>query len=75
LRTTNDGATATTFLYSGDQLVSEYEGSLLVDRYAFGAGVDRPITWYTGSTLTNRNWLHADELGSVIATTARRPFI
>ena len=68
LRTTSDGATTTTFLYSGDQLVSEYEGASLVDRYGFGAGVDRPIVWYTGSSLTNRNWLHADELGSVIAT-------
>ncbi len=62
------GTTTTTFLYAGDQLVSEYEGATLKRRYAFGAGVDRPIVWYEGSGLTNRNWLHADELGSIIAT-------
>jgi RHS repeat-associated protein len=68
LRTTTADGVTTTFLYSGDQLVAEYNGTTLLRRYAFGAGVDRPITWYEGAALTNRNWLHADELGSVIAT-------
>jgi RHS repeat-associated protein len=68
LRTTAASSTTTTFLYSGDQLVAEYSGSTLLRRYAFGAGVDRPLVWYEGSALTTRNTLHADELGSVIAT-------
>lgn len=40
----------------------------MLRRYAFGAGVDRPLVWYEGTGLTTRNTLHADELGSVIAT-------
>jgi RHS repeat-associated protein len=68
LRTTTAGATTTTFLYAGDQLVAEYNGAALNDRYAFGAGVDRPIVWYETDDFSDRNWLHADELGSVIAT-------
>jgi RHS repeat-associated protein len=68
LRTTTTGGVTTTFLYSGDQLVAEYNGATLLRRYAFGAGVDRPIVWYEGATLATRNWLHADELGSVIST-------
>jgi RHS repeat-associated protein len=67
LRTTNDGTTTTTFLYSGDQLVSEYITTSLEHRYVFGAGVDRPIVWYHGDDLATPQWLHADELGSVIA--------
>lgn len=68
VRTTSDGTNTTTFLYSGHQLVAEYNGATMLRRYVFGAGVDRPIVWYEGSGLTARNSLHADELGSVIAT-------
>ncbi len=32
-----------------------------------GPGVDEPIVWYEGSGTTDRRWLHADRLGSVIA--------
>ena len=32
-----------------------------------GAGVDEPLLWYEGATLTDRRHLHSDERGSVIA--------
>jgi len=63
--------TATQFLYSGDRLIAEYNGTgtTVLRRYVHGTGTDEPIVWYEGSGVTTRNWLHADERGSVIATT------
>lgn len=67
LRTSNAGGT-TTFLYAGDQLVAEYDNAgAMTHRYVFGAGVDRPLVDYQGATLATPRFLHADELGSVIA--------
>jgi RHS repeat-associated protein len=63
---TTDSAT-TEFLYDGDALVAEYEGSTLVRRYVHGAGVDEPLVWYQGSGLTDRRWLIADHQGTIIA--------
>ena len=68
LRTTTASSTTTTYLYDGDRLVAEYNGSTLLRRYVHGAGVDTPIVWYEGSGLTTRNWLHGNEQGSIIAT-------
>lgn len=39
----------------------------MLRRYAHGAAVDEPITWYEGAGLTDRRTLHADERGSIIA--------
>jgi len=36
-------------------------------RYVHGPGTDDPVVWYEGADLTARNYLHADERGSVIA--------
>jgi RHS repeat-associated protein len=61
----------TQFLYDGDRLIAEYVGSptpTLQRRYVHGPGVDEPVVWYEGSGLTTRHWLHADERGSIIAT-------
>jgi RHS repeat-associated protein len=61
----------TQFLYEGDRLIAEYVGSptpTLQRRYVHGPGVDEPVVWYEGSGLTTRHWLHADERGSIIAT-------
>jgi RHS repeat-associated protein len=62
--------TTTQFLYDGSRLSAEYNGTTLLRRYVHGPGTDEPIVWYeytSGSTV--RNWLHADERGSVIAAT------
>ena len=52
--------------------MAEYNGSsVLQRRYAHGPGVDEPVVWYEGSnfvTNPDRRWLHADERGSIIAT-------
>jgi hypothetical protein len=60
LSTYATGGTTTTFLYSGDQLVAEYNGVTLLRRYAHGAGVDEPIARYEGATLSDRRYLIAD---------------
>ncbi len=65
--TTASGAT-TEFLYDGDRLVAEYNGSgTTLRRYVHGPGVDEPIVWYEGSGLTDRRHLITDRQGSVIA--------
>lgn len=70
LRQTTGASGTTQFLYDGDRLVSEYDGSGMVTaRYAHAGGVDNPAVWYAGSTLSNRRWLQADTQGSIIATT------
>lgn len=69
LKQTVSGATTTRFLYDGDRLIGEYNaaGTTVTARYAHGAGVDAPLVWYEGGTLTDRRWLHADAQGSTIA--------
>ena len=62
-----NGAT-TQFLYSGQALVAEYDGSgNLLRRYAHGVGTDIPLVWYEGSGTGSRRWLHTDRQGSVVA--------
>lgn len=68
LWTSTSGGTSTRYLYDGDRLVAEYEGSVLKRRYVHGAGVDEPLVWYEGSSLDDRRWLHGDHQGSVVAT-------
>jgi RHS repeat-associated protein len=60
--------TTTTYLYDGDALAAEYNGSTLQERYAHGPGEDDPLVWYQGSTITaaGANYLIADRQGSVI---------
>ena len=67
LSSTSKGVT-TRYLYDGDRLVAEYNGSTLLRRYVHGAGVDEPLVWYEGAGLTDRRWLHADHQGSVVAS-------
>lgn len=68
LSTTTSGGNTTRYLYDGDRLVAEYNGSTLLRRYVHGAGVDEPLVWYEGAGLTDRRWLHGDHQGSVIAS-------
>jgi RHS repeat-associated protein len=67
-----DAAGPQRFLYDGDRLILEYNGSGVVQRrYAHGAGVDEPMVWYEGSTVSsaNRRYMHADHQGSIINVT------
>jgi RHS repeat-associated protein len=59
----------TQFLYDGDRLVAEYDGAGgLRRRYVHGPGVDEPLVWYEGATLTDRRWFASDRQGSIVAT-------
>ena len=70
LQQTMVGTTPTQYLYDGVDLVAEYDGSgNVLRRYVHGPNIDDPVVWYEGSTLATRNYLHADERGSIIATT------
>ena len=65
--TTNGTANNTTFLYSGDKLVAEYNGTTLLRRYVHGVGEDTPLAWYEGSSsTTDLRYLHADNQGSIV---------
>jgi RHS repeat-associated protein len=60
------GAATTRLLYDGDERIAEYNTSgQLLRRYVHGPGTDEPLIWYEAT----RNWLHADERGSVVAVT------
>lgn len=62
------GAATTRFLYDGDELVGEYDGSgNLLRRYVHGSSNDDPLVWYEGSGLGDRRHLRADHQGSVVA--------
>ena len=64
------GGVTTRYHYAGQQLATEYNASGVVTRrYVPGLGLDGVITAYTGSGTSTRDWLLADERGSVIALT------
>jgi RHS repeat-associated protein len=68
-QTVAGGSTTTQFLYDADRLVAEYNSSgTVLRRYVHGPKVDDPLVWYEGSALTSRNWIYADERGTVVAT-------
>src|SRR5690606_31260035 len=69
LRSTS-GGTTTRYLYDGDRLIAEYNGSTILRRYVHGAGIDEPLVWYEGEDLSDRRWLHANHQGSVIASSS-----
>jgi YD repeat-containing protein len=70
LKTLGGSAGATQFLYDGDKLVAEYDGSgNLRRRYVHGLGADEPLLWYEGTGLSSRRSLLADHQGSPIAVT------
>ncbi|WP_196802112.1 RHS repeat domain-containing protein [Sphingomonas phyllosphaerae] len=55
------------FLYDGDQLVAEYDGSGgLIGQYVHGPDDDDPLIWY--SLDRQPKWLHRDHQGSIVAT-------
>jgi RHS repeat-associated protein len=62
------GGATTQFLYAGDQLVGEYNGSgTMLRRYVPGRAADQPEVWYESSGMSNKHWLIRDNHGSVIA--------
>jgi RHS repeat-associated protein len=64
------GANTTRFVYDGDRLIAEYDGSgVLRHRYVHGAGVDEPLVWYEGASVSSstRRYLHANHQGSIVA--------
>src|SRR4051812_32784086 len=63
------GSSGTTrFLYDGDRLVSEYDGSGNPLRsYVHGPGADEPLVWYEAPTGWARRYLHTDHQGSIVA--------
>jgi RHS repeat-associated protein len=61
---------ATRYVYDGDRLIAEYDGSnTLLRRYVHGDGVDNPMVWYEGSAVTAPQYLYADHQGSIVART------
>jgi RHS repeat-associated protein len=62
------GAGTTQFLYDGDQLTAEYDGSgNLLRRYVHGTGEDDPLLWYEGTGLGDRRSLQTDQQGSIVS--------
>lgn len=70
-----NGNVARSFLYDGEAMIAEYDGTTLLRRYVHGPGVDAPILCVNeASQCTNRTsgaagtkfWLLADERGSII---------
>ena len=70
LREVDDGVSPLEFLYDGLDLIAEYDdtGTLLA-RYVHGPGMDEPLVQYSGALPTTRQWLMADERGSIVAVT------
>lgn len=63
--------TATTrFLYDGNDIIAEYDGAgNLLRRYVHGVNTDEPLVISQGSGIGTRQFLLADERGSIIAVT------
>jgi RHS repeat-associated protein len=62
------GSNTTQFLYDGDALVVEYDGTgATTHRYVHGPGADTPEVVYDGASLATPRFMIADERGSIIA--------
>ncbi len=62
-------ATSTRFYYDGGQMAAEVANptGAIQRRYVWGDGADELITWYEGSSTSDRRWAVRDERGSVVA--------
>jgi RHS repeat-associated protein len=59
----------TQFLYDGDELVAEYNGSgNLLRRYVHGDGADDPLFWYEGAAFDQPRFPHVNHQGSINGT-------
>ncbi len=62
-----NGAT-TDFLYDGQDLAAEYDGSgNILRRYVHGPDADDPLVWFEGANLATPHYLIADRQGSIVA--------
>jgi YD repeat-containing protein len=58
------------YQYDGADLLTEYNTSGVVQRrYIHGPNADEPLVYYEGSGTSTRNYLTADERGSIVAQT------
>lgn len=55
--------------WDGNALVTERQGGVIVKRYVHGPAADEPIVAYSGAGTGSRNWLDADERGSIVRIT------
>ncbi|WP_370374805.1 RHS repeat-associated core domain-containing protein [Maricaulis sp.] len=68
--TSGTGITFREMQYDGLDLIAEYNGSgTLTARYVHGPGADEPLVQYAGASVSTRQWLLADERGSIVAVT------
>ena len=68
--TSGTGITFREMQYDGLDLIAEYDGSgTLTARYVHGPGADEPLVQYAGTSVSTRQWLLADERGSIVAVT------
>ncbi len=67
----DDGTSVVQFVYDGNNLIDEYNGSTgtVLRRYVHGRAEDEPLIWYEGSGVssTNRRSLQADHAGSIVS--------
>lgn len=62
------GGAVSELLYTGIDLVAEYDGSgNLVRRYVHGPGLDEALVQYDGTGTGSKTWLYGDHLGSIVA--------
>ena len=67
LQTSTASSVTSTFLFAGQMLVGEYNGSTIVSRYIPGPDQDEAVVWYSGAGTSTPQWLATDTLGSTIA--------
>jgi RHS repeat-associated protein len=60
-------STSTRYYYGGWQRLADYNGTTLQNRYVYGTGLDEALIEVSGAGVLT--YLHADRLGSVVATT------
>jgi len=69
LHQTVSGAATNRFAYDGLDRIAEYDAAnALQRRFAHGPAIDDPLMQYEGAGTTDRRFLHADERGSIVAT-------
>ena len=67
--TSGAGVPSRKFAYDGVDLIAEHDANnVLTRRHVHGPGTDEPLVTYEGTDAATPRWLHADERGSVIAS-------
>ena len=68
-RLARDGA-STRLAWSGNQMIGEFSTTgAVLKRYVYGPGTDEVLVQYNGASTTSKQWLMADNKGSIIALT------